>query len=67
MPTDREKLWMASHAIITGLRPKFGTFMGIDLADKALRISYDNIMDSNKLTDTEIEKVVIDLKRIING
>ena len=60
--TDREKLWTAAHSIIEGLRPKFGSFMGIDLANMAEKVAYDNVTNPNKLTDAEIAKVVRELE-----
>lgn len=63
---ERERLWTAAHSIVEGLRPKFGSFMGISLADQAERVIYDNVMDPAKISDAEVAKVMADLKRVVN-
>jgi hypothetical protein len=60
---NRDKLWTAAYKIIEGLGPKFGIFKGT-----AESIAYNNIYnkDGRGLTDAEVDKVVGDLKVVMN-
>ena len=57
-------MWTAAYKIIEQLRPKFGYFLGMDLAEMAEKVAYDNVMSPQKLTDEEISKVVRELEEL---
>ena len=60
---NSDKLWTAAYRIIEGLGSKFGMFKGT-----AESVAYNNIYnkDGRGLTDAEVDKVVADLKVVMN-
>ena len=64
---DRERLWTAAYQIVEGLRPKFGTFLGINIANECEKVIYENVMNPDKITDTEVRFVVGKVKGIMNA
>ena len=61
---NREKMWTAAHDLIEGLRPKFVAPLIGNVADIALMVAYENITDSSKLSDAEVDFVISQLEKL---